>query len=387
MKKIYIPSNLDLPTLLDSDYCSLRHLDRFHYLIHLIYEQRILYKNPEEFIPLKAIYLGNIIGRGSDRTPYTVYRQILIDGNIIECDRQFIKGEKSYGYRLCEKYANVRHKQIELKSKSLLRNIEKWQRSRLPITDIHLYLYEFLKQIDINYDAALNYVETMPINEYNSAKIAIDKFLNRDYFLYSDDYGRVHTNITNLKSTLRKFLLYKGQALVNIDIINSQPLLLLLTPPILHSIRCAFSIYFESGGMDIFTYKSLAEQGKLYDYLMKHAAEDSRAEFKEKFFRETFFGKRISKTFSELFPTVARLLAEIKKDDYRSLAWMMQKAESNLVINHICRRIMTEHEGTFMATIHDSILTTEDNVTKIKKIILEEFANFNLSPSIRVEPA
>src|SRR6516162_2921181 len=129
MKKVYIPSNLNLLEFLDPSYRKQHDLDRFHYLIHLIYEQRILYKNPEEFIPLKAIYLGNILGRGTGRMPYTEYRKILINKGVIECDYQFIRGEKSYGYRLTEKYNNVKHKQVDIKSKSLLRNIEKWQQS------------------------------------------------------------------------------------------------------------------------------------------------------------------------------------------------------------------------------------------------------------------
>ena len=104
MKKIYIPSNLDL-----QDQFSDRDLDKFYYLIHLIYEQRILYKNPEEYIPLKAKYLRMVI------RDYNYYRDILIEKNIIECDGRYIKGKKSLGYKLLPPYSEVKHKQIILK--------------------------------------------------------------------------------------------------------------------------------------------------------------------------------------------------------------------------------------------------------------------------------
>lgn len=381
MKKIYIPSNLDLPNLLDQEYRNNKDLDRLHYILHLIYEQRILYKNPQEYIPLKAIYLRNIIIRN-----YNDYIKVLIDKGIIECDGHYVKNEKSLGYRLCEPYAKVRHKEINMRTNCVQKNVDRWQIKRLPATDIHIYLYGLLRQVDINYDEALSYVDSLEADEYNSAKISIDKFKNKDFFLYSDDYGRVHTNVTNLKSTLRKYLIYDKQKLVNVDIVNSQPLLLIPTLFPTSSIRCTFSIYFENIEMDLFHYKSLVEKGKLYDYLMEKAGEKDRSAFKEKFFRETFFGKKTSKLFCRLFPTVAEQLLKVKEKDYRRLAWMMQRTESKLMISNICRRVMEEHRDAFMATIHDSILTTEENVSKIRRIMSEEFAKIGLSPTIRIEP-
>ena len=380
MKNIYIPSNLNLITLVPQEYNNAKDLDRLHYLIHLIYEQRIMYKSTNNFVPLKAAYLRNLIVRN-----YNEYVKLLVDKKIIECDNYFVKNEKSFGYRLCEPYSNVRHKQISLKSRAVQKNIDKWQAKRLPNTPVHNYLYRFLEKITINYGGALSYVDELPTNEYNCCKISIDKFRDKDFFLYSDNYGRIHTNITNLKSTLRKYLFYEGNKLVNVDIVNSQPLLLIPTLFPSSSIRCTFSIYFEDIAMDFLKYKGLVEKGELYDYLMEQSGDTDRQGFKEKFFRETFFGKRTSRLFCDLFPSVAEKLLAVKKKDYRRLAWMMQRTESKLMISRICRRLMEEHYGTFIATIHDSILTTEEDVSKVKGIISEEFERIGLSPTIRIE--
>lgn len=382
MKKIYIPSNLDLSNIIDKEYQNDKDLDRLHYIINLIYEQRILYKNSQEYVPLKAIYMRNLVVRN-----YNDYVNILVRKGVIACDRHYIKNEKSFGYKLCEPYSLVRHKEISLLSTCVNRNVERWTARRLPTTKVHNHLYGFLQEIEIDYDKAIQFIDKLDVQEYNSAKIAIDKFKNRDFFLYCDEFGkRIHTNITNLRSTLRKYLVYKNQKLVNVDIANSQPLLLLISIPHLsYSIRCTISIYFDDVTPDVLNYKRLVEQGTLYDYLMKHAGETDRSVFKENFFRETFFGKRTSKLFCKLFPTIGEEIKKIKRKNYRRLAWLMQRTESKLMISGICRRIMEEHKDTFMATIHDSILTTQENVPIIKKIMSEEFEKLGLSPTIRIE--
>lgn len=384
MKKLYIPSNLDLPNILELNKKS--ELDKFYYLIHLIYEQRVLYKMKDDFIPLKSTYLRKIIKN------YNSYRDLLIDKSIINCDNYYIKSRKSYGYQIATPYSEVKVKQIELTNPILLRNLNIWQIKRLPTTDIHLHLYEFLKEIDINHCDASTYIENLPISEYNSAKIAIDKFLNKDFFFYSDEYGRIHSNVTNLKSNIRKFLLYKGNTLYNIDIVNSQPLILLIllfskTQSHLHPIRCTFSNFAYKLGGDLHHYKTLVEEGKLYDFIMEKTGDTDRELVKTNLFREVLFGKRVSKFFADLFPTIAEMLVNIKKGDYRKLAWNMQRAESNLIINRICRRIMQEHPDCFISTIHDSILTTQENILIVKQIMQEEFKVVGLNPKIRVELA
>ncbi len=43
-------------------------------------------------------------------------------------------------------------------------------------------------------------------------------------------------------------------------------------------------------------------------------------------------------------------------------------------------------QDIFITTIHDSIMTTEDNTEYISNIILNEFEkNFNLKPSIKID--
>src|SRR5271166_6047671 len=56
----------------------------------------------------------------------------------------------------------------------------------------------------------------------------IQRIKDRDFFSIPDRYGRFHSNLTNLKKTLRPFLRYHGSELVNLDIANSQPMVFCL---------------------------------------------------------------------------------------------------------------------------------------------------------------
>lgn len=381
MKKIYIPSNLDLRQEITKEYHNDAHVDRMYYIIHLIYEQRLLYKIEEEYVPLKAIYLRRLLGRATEKNGihnYNVYTNILTSAGVIECDRHYIVNEKSFGYKLCDKYANVRHKQVQIASASLQTNLDRWYKCHKPSSKVHKHIYDLLTKIEIDYTESLKAIDHFSTEEYNCAKIHIDKIHNKDFYIRQDEYGRVHTNLTNLESSLRKFLTYGGKKLANIDIANSQPLISLM------SILSKLTPY-DVQASDVLCYKRLVERGELYEYLMEKTGKTDRNEFKENFFRRTFFGKKTSSLFCELFPTIGREIKKIKRTDYRRLAWMMQRKESKLIITKICGRIMREHPEAFIGTIHDSILTTPENVSTIRQIMSEEFEKIGLSPTIRID--
>ena len=55
------------------------------------------------------------------------------------------------------------------------------------------------------------------------------------------------------------------------------------------------------------------------------------------------------------------------------------------MIDIVCRHILDELPGTYIATIHDSIMTTPDKADEVKAIMLREFQRFGLNPMIRFE--
>ena len=115
-----------------------------------------------------------------------------------------------------------------------------------------------------------------------------------------------------------------------------------------------------------------------------------RDSFKRLFFSQGCFGEiktagRVRELFARDFPTVYKVINDLKRKDYRQLAYLLQAHESKIMIDIICRKILDELPGTFIATIHDSIKTTQDKADEVKAIMMREFQRFGLNPTIRLE--
>ena len=144
---------------------------------------------------------------------------------------------------------------------------------------------------------------------------------------------------------------------------------------------------------DVNEFIDLCERGVLYDDLMRRLdiLPRRRDSFKRLFFSQVFFGKikttgRVRELFGRDFPNVYKAINDLKRKDYRQLAYLLQAHESKIMIDVICRRILDELPGTFIATIHDSIMTTPDKAEVVKAIMVREFERFGLNPIIRLEP-
>ena len=143
---------------------------------------------------------------------------------------------------------------------------------------------------------------------------------------------------------------------------------------------------------DVIEFINLCESGVLYDDLMRRLGipAQRRKGFKRLFFSQVFFGKikttgRVRELFARDFPTVYQAINDLKRKDYRQLAYLLQAHESKIMIDIVCRKILVELPGTFIATIHDSIMTTPDKADEVKTIMLREFKRFGLNPMIRLE--
>jgi len=143
---------------------------------------------------------------------------------------------------------------------------------------------------------------------------------------------------------------------------------------------------------DVKKFDELCEQGILYDDLMRRLNIPARRRdsFKRLFFSQVFFGKlkttrRVRELFSRDFPNVYKAINDLKGKDHCQLAYLLQAHESKIMIDIVCRRILDELPGTFIGTIHDSILTTPDKAEVVKMIMVREFGRFGLNPTIRLE--
>lgn len=360
-----------------------QHGDCARYLLHRVHYGNVFgQRNRRGFVPLMATELRKFF---PTRSSYKSIRDALLDSGAIACDDHFIKGEKAMGYSLGPRLEVVRQHRFLVTDEALAWKIRDSRQSWIKAPDdVHKHLLGNLRRLEIDYDAALQWLlqddDFKPEHE-TAAQLIRD----RQWHFHVCDYGRVHTNVTNLRSSLRRFLTIDGQHLVNLDVRNSQPLLFGLILMNRYGPRHAMPD-------DARRYIDLCQEGRFYDHLMALGGIPAakRSVFKRKFFANVFFcGTRYetdaAKLFGQLFPSVYKIVLEQKTPDYAALSKNLQRVESDLIIGKVASRLMRESPTMPIVTIHDSIMTTPVHAEMARQIMLQEFNRAGLCPSISVD--
>jgi hypothetical protein len=138
----------------------------------------------------------------------------------------------------------------------------------------------------------------------------------------------------------------------------------------------------------------------LYDYLLQRARDlsikqlASRDKIKDAVFKLIFLNDKkwrskpssFKKLFVEVFPNIYGLFVIIKKKNYNSLAILLQRIESYIVIDVICREIAKINPDIPLFTIHDSIATTEECSELVCSIMKDKLKSFiGVSPTLKKE--
>jgi hypothetical protein len=225
-------------------------------------------------------------------------------------------------------------------------------------------------------------------NSFSTDLVAINKIANKQFFIQQpDSASRVYTNISNLSSDLRRFLLYgKGRKqLVNLDIRNSQPYLF--------GILLAEHFAGRELPIDVKHYIELTAKGKLYEYMMNALCIDvrNRKSFKIKFFASLFFctnhyaaRTQAGKYFKQAFPSVYKVIELYKGVNYKNLAILMQRKEADVMLNVIQKQV--QMLGIWNISIHDSLIVFEEYSETVRNIMREAFtAAVGVPPTIEAD--
>jgi len=296
--------------------------------------------------------------------------------------------------------------------------------------------YEKIKINKINMDSVNNKeerikraIETTEDLKYLALLINQEKA----YYSFSGYGHRFYNPITNLKSELRKFLTYDGQPLIEIDVKNSQPFLIpnLFVPSFWENSRnsgeklrlkdidkelnriinnnnklkdiVTFLKTPESLDQQEFEFKKITDlvmTAQFYEYIQLHFESlyperfNNRKNVKKEVMR-IFYAENIdvhkpfykpSKTFQSHFPYVFELLRLIKEIEYTFLPIILQRIESYLLLDVICKKISERDSGILTLTIHDSIITTKGNESIVEEIILHEIESWTgYKPRLEME--
>jgi hypothetical protein len=353
------------------------------YIIDIMHNLILKYYFKKE----NKFHLSSLILKEKYGYLYNYYMDYLLDTGMLVLLLKHQKGKNSRIYAIRETVLRSKISRYNNSDKSLLRKYknkfsqveEDGIENSLIDTDIKTKLVNDLFHIDIQFDKSIFYLDNIKeddVDIYNRNKYSVECINDKHIFYHFDNYGRMHTNFTILKSFIRKnCLLIDGECTHEIDIKNSQPLF--LTKLIQDSnTKWVLPDEFE-------LFKALTISGRYYQYIMDNFGIKDKSTVKELTYK-VLFGRngsnsKADKMFSKLFPTIHNFIKLYKKEngDYRVLAYELQKAESNLIFNKIIRQIMTLYPDIKIVTVHDSIIvpiSRKDEVNAIFKVKLyEEF--------------
>ena len=281
-----------------------------------------------------------------------------------------IKRYKNFDRVLLKKYKHKFIDMIHLDDTSKSSLIEPLVKEKL-VSDLF--------SVKIEYDRAIFFLDSLKhqdIDIYNRNIYSVDCINDKHIFYHFDDYGRMHTNYTILKSFIRKnCLLIDGEETCEIDIQNSQPLFLT---------KLIDTNMVDQREFELF--RHLTTTGTYYQYVMSQLGETDKKKVKEMTYK-VLFGRnigssKVDKQFKKLFPTIHQFIKTYKKEngDYRVLAYDLQKAESNLIFNTIIKKVMKFYPEIKLITIHDSIVIPRkyrEEVSQIFEIELKREFNIN----------
>ena len=298
---------------------------------------------------------------------YNYYIKYLVSSNLLILRCNYKKGVTSRIYSLNQTIFTDKISRYKNADKVLLKKYKKMVFNTLDLTDdkvnfintdIKKSLISDLFNVEIDLDRSLFFLDSLKksdIDIYNRNVYSVESINNKHIFYHFDNYGRMHTNFTILRSFIRKnCLLIDGNQTSEIDISNSQPLFL---TKLIHDSK---TNWVKKDEFELF--KKLTKNGIYYQYLMDTLNIKKKDEVKKLTYK-VLFGKngnksKADKLFKSLFPSIHKFIILYKKEnnDYRVLSHQLQKMESNLIFNKIIFKIKQNYPDCRLITVHDSII-------------------------------
>ena len=330
------------------------------FLIDIIHNLLLRYYFKKE----NRFNLSSIILKEKYGYIYNYYIDYLIETEKLILVRNYLIGKNTKVYKLNDNIINeqiIRYNNSNKKllksyanAVSILDNIDIAKNSILPEVKHKIILDLF--SVTIDYTKAMYYLNntSQDLDTLNKNKYSVDAISTQHIFYHFDDYGRVHTNFTILKSFIRKNCLFiDGEETCETDINNSQPLFLC---KIIDDNDCGFV-----NKEEFKLYKTLTINGNFYQYIMDNSNITDKRECKETIYKILFGLNKNKDTdiiFKNLFPTIYNFILSYKQQygNYKLLSHALQIAESNFIFNKVIKSLMLINPDIKIITIHDSIV-------------------------------
>jgi hypothetical protein len=297
---------------------------------------------------------------------------------------------------------------------------------------VHFCLERWLWELEIDTDRAMRWVSRQTGRKEFLSRLSVEAIQERNFGLKTCEFGRVHSNVSNLASPQRRCLRWRGERLAELDIRNTQPLLIshlalrAITGdfPIDQQRLMGFSVKRTESGrkgerqggagsvpnphVGMFSLRSemtdstansipqhlldlitSCERGEFYETMAAVWHEEGLTREKIEgisvwlLFDKTHLRLPYWRALRKAYPAFADYVTAMKKPEYRTLARAAQRFESLLMIVGAVGRLTQDHPDIPIWTVHDSILTLPTHIETVRAVILDEFSRCGIVPAFK----
>ena len=356
------------------------------------------------------------------------YIKYLINGEFIIRENINDKGTTKPAYKINEKYlGGVYVVNIEPETKLFDKIIKKQRNRKAHFNRLAPHLQQMkdkFMNMDFDYTGAEDWIKSnLSVEKQYYAMVAISQLEDKRFrnFHRNETNNRLDTNLTNLKSDLKQFLI--GDY-AQIDVKNSQPFLLsyliqtiTTNNTILFScingvldvvkvfgnktIKKVLKIHHNAKKADLVNLSSYFESvknGRLYEDFIELTPDDiTRDEAKDAMFALMFSQNEIHKghrrfipykkekeIFASAYPLLYEMIKVLKEKDHTKLSVTLQKIESHLFIDRIAKELV--ENGIVPLTVHDSVIVERQHADKALQIMKHVFeTEIGFVPSFHID--
>lgn len=397
--------------------------DDARYKMHLIVRKLSRWDVDElEVVRLRAEFLDVVMYQPSRRSVSDALRE----GGAVQ-RFPYQNGVRSFGYLPGERYAVEPHVRVPVTDERLLR---RWQKVIEEYTaqkndrmkPVHHELENLQKRLRINGDQARRILQSFPkSNRYDCQGILIRDIENGEHHLTVGKTGRVFNNITALKRETRSTLYVDGgEPLGSVDVRSCQPALIaaLMSGLIRPNTSGPKSDRDREGGQgsnydssrrsphhydsslskrDFGLYRSLVESGEFYVFFAEALRVRGVNNISSKVLKKRFpmdvvakkgrYSSDVEDTFRELFPTVYGFIRDVNQQGryHGTLIRLLQRAESDLVIETVAADLLRRHPGVFFMSLHDSLFATSEHLPKVEQAFYRAFQQIGFTMALKTE--
>jgi len=422
MKRTVYPQKLNIEKLLnDYKLTRTRKKNVMKKLLKMISKVCITNYNVHRFDSKGYTPIGSDFKKRLLNNDYRWVHDILMTGDdpIIEVKDSYKVGESTKMYRLNPKYRNSALSVMELPEQDYETTLPfldgQFKKNHLSLDPrVYEYLFNLYSEVD---SLPLKDNQRVLLRNYIGRALNIVDDIDNGFLQYhrSRSNLRYNSTITTLNKVVRPFLLCNGRPLVSIDIKAAQPYILasILNDEFLTSREEGYNVrtiyprvpgailfppFLVGKEADIERFKQSPFDQDFYSYVLRNElgrepTEEEREVLKKKTMQFLFFNKSAARDKGELvyfrrqFPRIDTIITQfLNIIGSKRFSYLLQRTESYLVLEKVCKEFHNRYPEAPIFTIHDSVLTTPEYSDDLYELMYDTLNSITgIVPGLKME--